>query len=133
MKRAIALLLFGVLILSPLQSFADAGGEYDVVLQEEQPYDPDEDSEEIIEIPNRRRLPRRRVMCEISCENGITISQSGISESIVSYEVYDTSGCCVAIFSDETGFVDFLFSGISGEYILRFKTDNLAYIGVVCL
>ena len=95
---------------------------------------PDEDSDVWIEIPARgNRMPARRVMCEISCENGITISQSGISESIVSYEVYDTSGCCVAIFSDEAGFVDFLFSGISGEYILRFKTDNLAYIGVVCL
>lgn len=133
MKRVIALFLFGVLILSPLQSFADAGGECDVVLQEEQPSDPNEDSEEIIEIPNRRRLPGRRVMCEISRENGITISQSGISENIVSYEVYDSYGCCVAIFSDEAGFIDFLFSGISGEYILRFKTDNRAYSGMVCL
>ena len=103
-----------------------------MVLQEQPSSDPDEDSEEIFEIPDvGRRMPARRVMCEISRENGVSIARSGVSESIVSYEVYDPAGGCVAVFADEQDFIDFIFSGISGEFQIRFITDSASYSGYI--
>ena len=118
---------------SPLQTFAKEAEQHDVVLNEEPPADPGNDSEEIIEIPNRNRIPARKIMCEISRENGVVIYQSGIADDIVSYEVYDTTGANIAIFSDEQSFIDFIFSGISGEYILRFRTTEHNYSGIIYL
>ena len=71
--------------------------------------------------------------CTISQESGITISGSGIADEIVSYEVCDTIGSCVAIFNDEQSFIDFIFSDISGEYILRFRTPEYAYSGIISI
>ena len=77
MKKLIRLFLLVALMLSPLPSFADSGELYDVVLQEQPSSGPDEDSEEIFEIPDvGRRMPARRVMCEISRENGVSIARS---------------------------------------------------------
>lgn len=133
----ILFLLIGIIPAYPISSVSDGSKPvYEIPLDIEDSYDEDGDSNEepdIVHPPRRHRMPGLLLLCEISRENGITISQSGISENIVSYEVYDSYGCCVAIFSDEAEFIDFLFSGISGEYILRFKTDNRAYSGMVCL
>lgn len=134
MKKLILLFLLVALMLSPLPSFADSGELYDVVLQEQPSSDPDEDSEEIFEIPDvGRRMPARRVMCEISRENGVSIARSGVSGSIVSYEVYEPAGGCVAVFADEQDFIDFIFSGISGEYLLRFRTPEHTYSGIISI
>ena len=133
MKIPFLVLIFAALLFSPLQTFAKEAEQHDVVLNEEPPADPGNDSEEIIEIPNRNRMPARKIMCEISRENGVVIYQSGIADEIVSYEVYDTTGACIAIFSDEQSFIDFIFSGISGEYILRFRTTEHNYSGIIYL
>lgn len=101
------------------------------------PYNVDlseEPSDEIIEDPlPDHRMPARKIMCEISRENGVVIYQSGIADEIVSYEVYDTTGACIAIFSDEQSFIDFIFSGISGEFQIRFRTDSASYSGYIKL
>ena len=93
MKMPFLVLVFAAMLFSPLQTFAKEAQQHDVVLNEEPPADPGNDSEEIIEIPNRgSRMPARKIMCEISRENGVVIYQSGIADDIVSYEVYDTTG-----------------------------------------
>ena len=131
MKNLVSVLIFVALLFSPLQTFAKEAEQHDVVLNEEPPADPGNDSEEIIEIPNRNRIPARKIICEISRENGVVIYQSGIADEIVSYEVYDTTGACIAIFSDEQSFIDFIFSGITGEFQIRFRTDCTSYSGYI--
>ena len=131
MKNLVSVLIFVALLFSPLQTFAKEAEQHDVVLNEEPPADPGNDSEEIIEIPNRNRIPARKIMCEISRENGVVIYQSGIADEIVSYEVCDTTGSNIAIFSDEQSFIDFIFSGISGEFQIRFRTDSASYSGSI--
>ena len=83
--------------------------------------------------PDRHRTPGMALHCTISQESGITISGSGIADEIVSYEVCDTIGSCVAIFNDEQSFIDFIFSGISGEFQIRFRTDSASYSGKIYL
>ncbi len=83
--------------------------------------------------PDRHRTPGMALHCTISHESGITISGSGIADDIVSYEVCDTTGACIAIFSDEQSFIDFIFSGISGEYLLRFRTPEYSYSGIISI
>lgn len=131
MKIPFLVLIFAALLFSPLQTFAKEAEQHDVVLNEEPPADPGNDSEEIIEIPNRNRIPTRKIICEISRENGVVIYQSGTADEIVSYEVYDTTGACIAIFSDEQSFIDFIFSGIAGEFQIRFRTDCTSYSGYI--
>ena len=133
MKISVLVLVFAALLFSPLQTFAKEAQQHDVILNEEPPADPGNDSEEIIEIPNRNRIPARKIMCEISLENGVVIYQSGIADEIVSYEVYDTTGSNIAIFSDEQSFIDFIFSGISGEFQICFRTDSASYSGYIFL
>ena len=110
---------------------------FDMHATSQNPYNVDlseEPSDEIIEDPlPDHRMPTRKIMCEISRENGVVIYQSGIADDIVSYEVYDTTGACIAIFNDEQSFIDFIFSGISGEYILRFRTPEYAYSGIISI
>ena len=81
--------------------------------------------------PDRHRTPGMALHCTISHESGITISGSGIADEIVSYEVCDTTGSNIAIFSDEQSFIDFIFSGISGEFKIRFRTDSASYSGYI--
>lgn len=110
---------------------------FDMYATSQNPYNVDlseEPSDDIIENPlPDHRMPARKIMCEISRENGVSIARSGVSESIVSYEVYDPAGGCVAVFADEQDFIDFIFSGISGEYLLRFRTQEHTYSGMICL
>lgn len=110
---------------------------FDMHATSQNPYNVDlseEPSDEIIEDPlPDHRMPARKIMCEISLENGVVIYLSGIADEIVSYEVYDTTGACIAIFNDEQSFIDFIFSGISGEYLLRFRTSEYSYSGIISI
>ena len=110
---------------------------FDMYATSQNPYNVDlseEPSDDIIENPlPDHRMPARKIMCEISRENGVVIYQSGIADDIVSYEVYDTTGACIAIFNDEQSFIDFIFSDISGEYILRFRTPEHTYSGIISI
>ena len=110
--------------------------EYDIPLVPEPGTSDDapKDDRPPIELPPpRHRTPGIVFHCTISQESGITISGSGIADEIVSYEVCDTIGSCVAIFNDEQSFIDFIFSGISGEFQIRFRTDSSSYSGKIYL
>lgn len=89
------------------------------------------------EIPNEDSDPgkgnRTRpmpIMCQIS-ESGIDFGFE-FEFDIMTYEIYDLNGDCVAIFGDEISFVEYLFT-LSGEYQLRFTTPNYELVGYVLI
>lgn len=78
--------------------------------------------------PKGWRVPGHIMYCSISVENGVELP--GVAkEEIDSFEVYDDAGFCLAIFSDESNFIEFFFenSEIIGE--VRFLTTNYIYVG----
>ena len=78
--------------------------------------------------PKGRRMPGHVMYCSISIENGVEVP--GVAkEEIDSFEVYDDAGFCLAVFSDESDFIEFFFenSEIIGE--VRFLTTNYIYVG----
>ena len=78
--------------------------------------------------PKGWRVPGRIMYCSISIENGVELP--GVAkEEIESFEVYDDAGFCLAIFSDESDFIEFFFenSEIIGE--VRFLTTNYIFVG----
>jgi len=76
-----------------------------------------------------QRMPPRNVVCTIDAATGIQFVGMEKPE-ILTFEIYDLSGACVAVFGDETAFLDFLFAQ-SGEYQIRLVTANWAYIGYI--
>lgn len=90
-----------------------------------------QDEEPEYEIPTNpvgRRSNRRPLTGEITT-SGVNIPGVENSE-IISFEVYDPSGICMGIYSDETDFVNALFS-LSGEFEIRFVTDEAAFAGTI--
>ena len=82
------------------------------------------------DLPQRGdRTPGCPIEAVISLDGGVEI-QGIDSADILSYEVCDEEGICVASFADESGFTDFLFSD-RGMYMVRFTTDDYIYIGFV--
>ena len=85
---------------------------------------------EKIDIPQHgHRIPGCPIEAIISLDGGVEI-QGIDSADILSYEVCDEEGVCLASFADESGFTSFLFSN-AGGYLVRFLTDDYIYIGYV--
>lgn len=77
-----------------------------------------------------RRMRPRPIYCTIS-PDGINVA--GVSEEIISYEVWDeVSGICVASFFEESDFLNYLFSQ-SGEFQLIFVTENHCISGYISI
>lgn len=76
--------------------------------------------------PHRRPTP---FQCTISRNEGVKIS-SITAEEIERYEIYDTSGACLGIFSDQDQFISSLFSR-SGVFEVRFYTNDYLFIGKI--
>ncbi|MDE5878168.1 MAG: hypothetical protein K2H47_11830 [Muribaculaceae bacterium] len=84
---------------------------------------------EIEEEPYGHRVPTRCVSCTVDMNEGIWIE--GISkEDILSYEIYEETGVCEGIFSDEQDFMSFIYS-VSGFHIVRFLTSDSSLVGCV--
>ena len=77
---------------------------------------------------NGRRSKERPLTGEITT-SGVNIPGVENSE-IISFEIYDLSGICLGIYSDETDFVNALFS-LSGEFEIVFATENTTFAGIV--
>ena len=75
------------------------------------------------------RTPGCPIEAIISLGGGVEI-QGIDSADILSYEVCDEEGVCLASFADESDFTGFLFSN-AGAYMVRFITDDYIYIGYV--
>jgi len=85
------------------------------------PYDPDIDEE-------GHRAPARPFNCIIS-PIGIDIPSIDKND-IISFEVYDQNGICIACFIDEQDFLSFLFS-TSGAVEIIFRTDGYLLRGFI--
>lgn len=64
------------------------------------------------------------------------ITKSGIEFDvpvfgIISYEIYDSEGVCIANYSYEYGFISYFFSLPHGEYKIRFVTNDCSYSGFI--
>ena len=79
-----------------------------------------------------RTIPRH-FTCVISRTNGITIENFN-NVHFCAYEILDadTEGC-VASFTNESDFIDYLYSGIKGEFIIRFQTGDLWLAGYISI
>ena len=75
-----------------------------------------------------QRSKERPITGEITT-SGVNISGIEISD-IISFEIYDQSGTCLGIYSDEMDFVNALFS-LSGEFEIVFVTNDDIYVGIV--
>lgn len=76
-----------------------------------------------------RRIPSMPLCCIISKTNGINIA--GISEDMINYEVWDAeSETCIASFSEESGFIDFLFFQ-PGDFQIKIETENYNFYGFI--
>ena len=93
-----------------------------VKIQDEEP------ENEIPTHPIGRRSKRIPLSGEIT-SSGVSIPGVEISD-IISFEIYDPSGICLGIYSDEMDFVNALFS-LSGEFEIVFVTENTTFAGIV--
>ena len=87
------------------------------------------EKEPIEEEEGGKHIPPRPVQCTIDATAGIQFVGMEKPE-ILTFEIYDLSGACVAVFGDEAAFLDFLFAQ-SGEYQIRLVTAGWAYIGYI--
>lgn len=80
--------------------------------------------------PEGRRIPPKPINCTIS-PDGIYVS--GLSEDIITYEIWnDAAEICIASFTEESEFLEFLFSQ-SGEFHISFITENYCISGNILL
>ncbi len=78
-----------------------------------------------------QRMPGRKQNCTVDPVSGVQFV--GMEKpDILSFEVYDLSGACVAVFGDEAAFLEYLFAQ-SGEYQIRLITADWAYVGYIGL
>lgn len=89
-----------------------------------------EDPGNIYDPPIRHRMPSKHIDCIID-PNGIN-SSSFDSNYITLFEIYDSNGEQVEVFSDEHGFITFLFS-LSGQFEIRLHFDEYVLHGYVYL
>lgn len=69
------------------------------------------------------------VTCTVSQENGVEIS--GTTDEIISYEIWDATGTvCIAYFTNEEEFVEYLFS-LNGDFQLVFFFEDYTLIGEI--
>ena len=60
------------------------------------------------------------------------VSIQGYAGEIESYEIWKSDEECIAVFSDEISFVEYLFS-LKGEYGIRLRFSDIILLGVISL
>jgi len=77
------------------------------------------------------RAPSKPISCHISESTGVVIP--GVDKSdIISFEVYNENGICLASLTEESEFISFLFS-LSEPVEIRIITDQYIYHGYISL
>lgn len=75
------------------------------------------------------RTSVRLTQCTISKNDGVQIS--GFDDEIISYEVWNETGTdCIALYTDEDNFVDYIFNCI-GSYQIIFRSDEYIFYGYI--
>lgn len=85
---------------------------------------------EIEEEPQGHRVPPRSVRCTADRNEGIRIEGMSEKEDILAYGVYDETGVCEGIFTDEQDFISFIYS-VSGFHTVMFLTSDSYLVGCV--
>lgn len=76
-----------------------------------------------------RRTPPIPLCCIISFSTGLSIV--GVGEDILNFEIWDPeTEACVASFSEESEFIDYLFSQ-SGDFQIKIETENYNISGYI--
>lgn len=79
--------------------------------------------------PPIHRSPADAYICSITPENGVEIS--GTTDEIISYEIWDATGTvCIAYFTNEEEFVEYLFS-LNGDFQLVFFFEDYTLTGEI--
>lgn len=87
----------------------------------------DPDPTEIDTLPSKRRSGAKPVMCEITYES---ISVENVpTESILLYEVYAEEGSCLAEFSSESDFIDYVYASDSDVLEIRLHLEGYVLRG----
>lgn len=109
-----------LLIVCPVNSFAQNNAEYTVTMSKKKKgHKPDTD-------PKGVRIPARPIIAVIS---GDGIQSEIDSEGIISYEVWDVDGnFCQTTFDDGTSFCQYLLT-TPGEYLINIVTEDYDYVG----
>lgn len=86
--------------------------------------------EYVYDPPIPRRSASKKILCTINRE-GVYIP-SVTSDEILSYDVYDTNGGCIASFASEADFISFIYN-YKGTVEIRLYTETSVYHGFLTI
>ncbi len=101
----------------------------------------DDDSDIVTEVSedykdekNRgHRMVPKHFACVISRTSGVAIENFN-NVNISAYEILEAeTEECIAFFTNERDFIYYLYSGISGEFIIRFQTGDVWLAGYIII
>jgi len=114
-------------LISPVTFAQEEPSTYDVPMSDSD----SESGEAPIELPeygNRSLTPW--IICHIS-HDGITLSGIDLSDTVNIYELSSRNGVTVFSTTEEIEFIDYIYSGIKGNYIIRLYTQYLDIYGEI--
>lgn len=86
--------------------------------------------EYVYDPPVPRRSASKKILCAIS-PAGVSIP--GVtSDEILSYDIYDTKGGCIASFATEADFISFIYN-YKGTIEIRLYTETSVYHGFLTI
>lgn len=91
----------------------------------------DSHEEDVEQYRKGKRIPSRPIHCKLIERNGI-IFQSPFAQDILSYEILDIYGNHITSSTDESDFIEFVFS-LTGEYEVWLLTDEYIFKGYLNL
>lgn len=116
-----------ILSLLPVSLAAEITDSSCIVTLHKQPKQTKEHNQELDQ--DGQRAPARPIYCNISKDNGVEISV--LDCEIISYEIWDLEGnYCIASFSEEAEFVEFVFS-MTSNFTIKIITDDFYLFGNV--
>jgi len=125
MNKYLTILIVSIAILSSqAQASADNAPTYTVCVSQSSEPDKVDDG------PVRQRMPSRPVICTISPDRVFIPSVN--SDDILSYEVYDSEGSCMASFTSEADFIFFIYD-TEGTVEIRIHVDGYVFHGFIDL
>ena len=121
-------LIYATLPSNAQNTTEDPDGYYGTVITPEDDT-PEEGGEPTTDTsPEGNRVPSVSIYCVLT-RSGLEFDVPVFG--IISYEIYDSEGVCIANYSHEYGFISYFFSLPPGEYKIRFVTNSCIYSGYI--
>lgn len=116
-------------LITPVTFAQEEPSTYDVPMSDSD----SESGEAPIELPEYgNRSLTTWIICHISHE-GITLSGIDSSETVNMYELSSSDDETVFSTTEESEFIDYIYSGIKGNYIIRLYTQYLDIYGEILI